>query len=164
MFEKKKVIKTKLEGYEILNVISENICTHSPVLNAKDINMLKTDRVFCGKIEKESFLLWEILKKRAVLVPVAKGELADYGEEREIILNIKLPYYNELMLKVWFILLLLFVVGNLCYLPFNINKLYSMINFISAALVFFCSFIFIKRLTKKRTEKLCDKIGEIIKC
>ena len=164
MFKCRALLKTKNNKYQIIEAISENICTHSPVLNAKDINILKTDRIFCGKIEKDGFLLWETLKKRTVIVPVAKGELSDDGELREISLTVKLPYYNELMLKVWFILLLLFVFGNLCYLPFNINKLYSMINFISAAVIFLCSFIFIKRMIKKRTEKLCDKIGELIKC
>ena len=162
MFKKKILLKTEKTVSEVTEVISNNLCTHSPVLNTKDINVLKTDKKLCGIIEKNTFTVWETLYKKTVLLPIAECEIADNSDIREINIILKLPRYNEMMLKIWFLLLLLFIFGNLCYLPFCGQKLYFMINFLSAAVAFVSSYFGVRKIFNNRAEKIILKLKEIL--
>ncbi len=162
MFIKKESIETRLSIVEIMDIFEKNICTHSPVLNSKDINILRTDRIFLGDVKREErkIIFWEASAKKRVIVPVFFCAVSDEFDKRVLDFKIELPRYNALMLKFWFLFVVIFSVGNLCYLPFWEDKLMFLLNSVLGAAFFFLSYYISKRIFVKRTLKVMSKLKE----
>ncbi len=163
MFVKKEKIITNLKQTEIIRIFEENIFTHSPILNSKDINSANTKKAFLGEIKERKLLFWENADKKRVIVPLFAADILEDEKGSILEFKITLPYHNRVMLKFWFLLLGAYCALNLCYLPFSISKFVYFLNFVSGAVFFFCSFFFVNRILKKRVKECIDKIKEMLK-
>ncbi len=162
MFVEKEKIEVDLTAYELINLFKENICTHSPVLNSKSVNIAKTDRIFMGEVNNEKIIFWEKSDKKRVVMPVFSADIEQKGEGKSALyLKIALPFYNRIMLDFWFLFVGIFCAVNLSVLPFLRNKLLFSVNFLSGAVFWFLSFFILKRVFKKRVKSVILKIKKL---
>lgn len=152
------IIKSALSDKEIINILKQNTFYHSPVLNARHIKSMKTDKKLCGFIKENSLLIWKTLDKKAVIVPILKCDV----ENGEINISADLPIQNKYMLTFWYIILVLYILFNMAYLPFSVGRLMYSVNVIIGIAVFFISFFWKKRLFSKRCKETLKVLEEAV--
>jgi len=163
MFVRKEKIVCDKTKTQIKDIFKNNIYTHSPVLNSKHINSTTAEKLFLGEIRDEKIIIWEKVNKKRVIVPVFEITAVEDENGSTIYLKSTLPYYNKIMLKIWFLFVFAFCALNLCYIPFCENKLIYSVNFIFGVFSFFLTFYPLKRLFSKRARNLILKIKEMLK-
>ena len=151
-------IKTDLPKEKIINILKENVLHHSPVLNSRHIKSVKTDKKLCGYNDENSFLIWKTLNKKAVIVPILKGEV----ENGVISIHGELPIQNKYMLIFWYVLLSLYILLNVAYIPFSYDKLIYLVNIVVGIAVLFISLFLVKRTFKKRFNKTIEVLEELL--
>lgn len=150
-------IKTNFSKEELIKKFAENTTHHSPVLNSGHIQKTKTDKKLCGEIRENGFFVWMTLNKKAVFVPIVKGEF----EDKNIKIKIELPLHNKYMLIFWYVSVGLYCLFNSAYIPFSYNKFLYLVNIVSGVAVLFASAFFTKRIFKKRAAETINIIEKI---